>query len=193
MPVLNHNRRHGFTLIELLVVISIIALLISLLLPALRKAKSDANAIACASNLHEIGMAYTEYEDVYSGASIPYSSSGLWVFPLAPYFTQSTNKYGYVNKNGRNAQEAAIETVMICPSTTTIPPFSVDTPGDYEVIAAIHTTWALAFPPHSRGRPVSRRLPPARFPRLGIPSGPMPIRMRPIRRSSRESTMGKFR
>ncbi|MGC8559948.1 MAG: hypothetical protein ACP5O1_04640 [Phycisphaerae bacterium] len=47
-------------------------------------------------------MACTEYEDVYSGASIPYSSNGLWVFPFAPYFTQSSNQYGYVNKNGRN-------------------------------------------------------------------------------------------
>lgn len=125
MSAQNDNRRHGFTLIELLVVISIVALLISLLLPALRKAKSDANSAVCASNLHEIGMAYPEYEDVYSGALIPYSSNGLWVFPLAPYFAQSSNKYGYVNKNGRNAQEAAIETVMLCPSATTIPPFSV--------------------------------------------------------------------
>ncbi|MGC8559947.1 MAG: hypothetical protein ACP5O1_04635 [Phycisphaerae bacterium] len=34
---------------------------------------------------------------------------------------------------------------MICPSTATIPPFSVDTPGDYGVIGGLHTTRALAF------------------------------------------------
>lgn len=72
-------KRRGFTLVELLVVISIIALLIALLLPALAKAKSLALRIECASNMQQVGIAMSEYANTYKG-HYPLAYTNFWPF-----------------------------------------------------------------------------------------------------------------
>lgn len=70
-----HNS--GFSLVEMLTVISIIAILMTLLLPALGRARHLANRVVCASNLRSIGQANKVYSNQYKG-SYPPIDIGEW-------------------------------------------------------------------------------------------------------------------
>ena len=94
-PVSPHGTRSlrpaGFTLVELLVVIGIIALLISILLPSLGKARQAANSAACESNEHQMGVAlamyaaqnhgYLPYGNAWSSTSGGYWAAPAWAWP----------------------------------------------------------------------------------------------------------------
>ena len=91
------RRRAGFTLIELLVVIAIIAILASLLLPGLAKAKEQGRSARCIGNVRQMTLALTLYVDdhvCYPPGRLAGATPGVlrnWYDALTPYLMKWTN------------------------------------------------------------------------------------------------------
>jgi len=81
------GRKHGFTLIELLVVISIIALLLAILMPALQRVRQEARAVVCQAHLREWGLAIKMYADDNNGYFMKGGTGAQWFKTLEPYYT----------------------------------------------------------------------------------------------------------
>lgn len=119
--ITTHNKkREGFTLIELLVVVSIIAILISILLPALGKARAQTKKVVCMSNMRQIGIGIQLFIAEVSYGRYPQQRhpfgtwsagerEGHWWLEIRPYIDSEFET---------PVPDAARDTVGHCPSHT---------------------------------------------------------------------------
>jgi prepilin-type N-terminal cleavage/methylation domain-containing protein/prepilin-type processing-associated H-X9-DG protein len=128
--------RRAFTLIELLVVVAIIALLISILLPSLNRARAQVRIVACRANLHDLGGALHQYAHDFD----PY-------FPPTPYIGSDVGAGPGSDDNlfvlwyrryARNPQS------FTCPATR----WKLRTP---ERVVKVPTTWGMRYDIYTGG------------------------------------------
>ena len=149
MPFVNTRRKFAFTLIELLVTIGIIALLVAILIPSLRKARESAQTAQCLNNLRQIGLMSEMYTSVSGGSLMPY----FWYTPSDPGLSYSNFWIGLLER------QAGANTIQLCPVTTEVNPGKIlglkclAWNGQLQVIGcAVHrdaTTWRIGSYGHN--------------------------------------------
>ncbi len=103
-------QKKAFTLIELLVTIAIIAILASILLPSLNKAKTAARGISCLNQIKQLGTMISSYEQDSGGWGPANQRMDINGFSAAHYWPRTLFRTGYMSKSGTR--------ILVCPERT---------------------------------------------------------------------------
>jgi len=150
-PLSSPNRRsRGFTLVELLVVIGIIALLISILLPSLNRARQAANAVDCKARMRTIGQAVHMYAAQYKGVLPPTNT----VMPNPFGSTPATRNKFLANILSQVLGTPEWELNKVFHDVDTIPPDGNNLAGDNPYSPTLDP-WTSHYSPSARLFPVT--------------------------------------
>src|ERR1039457_2988371 len=119
------ERRRGFTLVELLVVIAIIAILTALLFPVLARARAASYKTVCASNLRQIGLAFSmytaDYDSCFPNTGDPYLWMGRdWRWPLQPYLA-FVGQHDPADPGNPDLSVNNVPMILLCPADIVAP------------------------------------------------------------------------
>lgn len=106
------GRCRNFSLIELLIVISVISILVSMLLPALNRARMSANRIACTGNLKQIGTFCGFYTDANDGFLFSCAMPSTMVSGTRPWVRYDSSPF----VNGVQVPRETMAKLLLCPS-----------------------------------------------------------------------------
>jgi prepilin-type N-terminal cleavage/methylation domain-containing protein/prepilin-type processing-associated H-X9-DG protein len=138
-PISARIAGRGFTLIELLVAISVIAMLVALMMPALRKAREASESLTCKSNMRQMNLGllcyvsdnrefFPEYSKYYATPPVAGPAGGVWVLWYSRLIVGSYLGNRTLGSSGYTNGLSSTTSIITCP--TTIYPAKIKEPGN---------------------------------------------------------------